>query len=144
MLRRGLTILVGDRRLLTAGLTAAGAALLSIASSPAASEPRCDNDRFRFDFGASATTRVRVIRDTVCERSIAIHGAYVISGFTIDQRASHGIAGVSAARDGVTLRWAYKPNAGFTGEDEFVVKVTLVGRGNDVRDSTVTYHVTVR
>jgi hypothetical protein len=141
---RGLAAAICNRGLLAGAPIVVAAALLSISPSRAESGATCPSDTYHFDFGANTTTNVYVTRDTPCEKTIVIRGDYVISGFVIERRASHGIAGVSKARDGLTLHWAYRPAAGFVGEDEFVVKVTLVKHGDDARDSIVTYQVVVK
>jgi hypothetical protein len=125
------------------GLACACAVIPSMAQSQTSIGTECPVDQYHFNFGASAETNVYVSRNTPCQRAITIQGSYTITSFSIELKASHGLAGVSKTRVGATLHLAYKPAPGFVGDDEFAVKVRLA-RGADQRDSIVTYHVIVK
>ena len=103
------------------------AALLVVTTSAARTE--CSTTIFRtgLDY-PNSSTEMRVSKDSVC--GSALRSRYqpgvikTFHGVVISERPSHGIAGRSSA-----YLFAYKPKAGYSGPDHFVVTINFDENG---------------
>ena len=98
-------------------------ALLAITSSEAARG--CSYRGVRWYVGSDSQAQMTVRNTENCGHNIALYGATRIVSISVAQRAAHGIAG----RSGLSS-FAYKPNPGYVGTDNFVIKVETESAGS--------------
>ena len=112
---------------------------------PTAGHAECVSPGFNpsgsFCNGCKYEGAMSMSRDQTCERvynpgGAAINPMSILSNHVI-QRARHGIAGANGNT------FAYSPNKGFVGTDEFVVEVAYK-QGNENGKFTVHWNVTVQ
>jgi len=110
-----------------------GAALVALATQGAQAEP-CTG-RFRFT-GATTSLSGATRRDEPCT---IFYGMFSrIKAYNVVQRPRHGALG-SSGYDGIRYMTAYKPDAGYVGQDEFAVKIRYEPRSTLIDDTTVVH-----